>query len=240
LVAADPTIPPIIHQVWKTETIPPHWRGAVASVRRYHPGWQYELWSDERAAEHVRRHHPDLYPIFMGFERPIMRADVIRYVLMHDLGGLYCDLDYEFIRPFDYRRAPLVLSLERDVDFGDSFNQVANYVFASAPGHPLWRAILDDLIANPPDLKRQPGIVKATGPQLVTRIFYADPERYAPFLLTPRPALSPHRMRSPHERAMLLNSGQTFGFHHGWGNWKQRWRAGYWRRKIRRLLGDKR
>jgi mannosyltransferase OCH1-like enzyme len=79
-----------------------------------------------------------------------MRVDTFRYVLMQDIGGLYCDLDYEFVRPYDYAGADVVLSLEYDEAYGDDVNQIANYVFASVPGHPLWTDMLASLAANPP------------------------------------------------------------------------------------------
>ena len=143
-------IPRIVHQLWKTDDIPARWREAVHSVKRYHKGWEYRLWTDERVDEYVRTNHPRFYPVFAGFNRHIMRVDVFRYVLMHDIGGLYCDLDYEFVRPFDYGDAQVVLSLEYDEAYGDDVNQVANYVFASAPKHALWRDVLDNLQRYPP------------------------------------------------------------------------------------------
>jgi len=138
-------IPRIVHQLWKTEHVPKRWRQAVESVRRYHKGWEYRLWTDALIDDYVRTKHARFYPVFAGMNRHIMRIDVFRYLLMHDVGGLYCDLDCEFVRPYDYGDAQLVLSLEYDVAYGDPENQVANYVFASAPGHALWRDVLDDL-----------------------------------------------------------------------------------------------
>ena len=40
-------IPRIIHQTWKTETIPPQWEAAQRSWRDAHPGWEYRLWTDD-------------------------------------------------------------------------------------------------------------------------------------------------------------------------------------------------
>ncbi|HET7133266.1 MAG TPA: glycosyltransferase, partial [Gammaproteobacteria bacterium] len=128
-------IPRIIHQLWKTDAVPARWRDASASVRKYHKGWEYRLWTDATMDRHVRVNHPDFYPAFTALNRHIMRVDVFRYVLMNDFGGLYCDLDYEFLRPFNYDGADLWLSLEYDEAYGDEVNQIANYVFASVPGH---------------------------------------------------------------------------------------------------------
>ena len=143
-------IPRIIHQTWKSQTIPMRWQSAVDSVRRYHQGWAYRLWTDGEMEEHVRQHQPELFPVYRDFEKNIMRADVFRYVLMHDLGGLYCDLDYEFLRPYDYGDTELILSDEFSIGYGDPLDQISNYIIASRPGHPFWKDVIADIVQNPP------------------------------------------------------------------------------------------
>src|SRR5690606_38543121 len=128
-------------------------------------------WTDEAMDRHVRAQHPELYRIFARFERQIMRVDVFRYVLMHDFGGLYCDLDYEFVRPYDYSGADVVLSLEYDVAYGDDVDQIANYLFASVPGHPVWRDVLAAVQISPPSAGDEAEVCVATGPAFLTGVF---------------------------------------------------------------------
>jgi mannosyltransferase OCH1-like enzyme len=180
--------------------------------------------------------HPDFYPAFMAMNRHIMRVDVFRYVLMNDFGGLYCDLDYEFLRPFDYDGADLWLSLEYDEAFGDEVNQIANYVFASVPGHRLWQDIMRSIETNPPFTPTPGDVCMATGPRLVTRTYYRNPDRYMGVRLTPKPVLSPRRVHGRYERKFYLNSGITFGFHHGWGSWRDRLNAAYLRNRLAKLF----
>lgn len=229
-------IPKIVHQLWKDEAIPPRWQGAVASVKRYHKGWDYRLWTDQAMDEHVRTRHADFYPAFTGFNRHIMRVDVFRYILMHDIGGLYCDLDYEFVRPYAYGDAEVVLSKEYDIAYGDDEDQLANYIFASVPGHDLWKDMLADLRANPPFAPTPSDVCIVTGPKLVTRVYQANRDRYTGIELTPQPVLSPRRVHGPRERKYYINSGITYGFHHGWGTWRERWNLAYFRAKLKRLL----
>jgi len=229
-------IPHIIHQLWRGSEIPHRWQSAVNSVQRYHPGWEHRLWTDYAMELHVRRQHPELYPIYMEFNRNIMRVDVFRYVLMHDFGGLYCDLDYEFLRPFEYGDDPLVLSLERDTDFGDGEDFVANYFFASIPRHPFWRDVLDDVINHPPITHSYHDVAKVTGPGLLTKVLFRNQARYPGINLTAQPVFSPQRIHGPYERRIYLNNGVTYGFHHGWGTWKERWRLDYLLPKVRNLL----
>ena len=232
-------IPRIVHQLWKAETVPARWQDAVQSVLRYHKGWEYRLWTDEAMEHHVRTQHPELHRAFARFERQIMRVDVFRYVLMHDFGGLYCDLDSEFVRPYDYSGADVVLSLEYDVAYGDDADQVANYFFASVPGHPLWRDVLAAVQINPPSAAEEPDVCIATGPAFLTGVFKAHPERYENVRLAPKPVFSPRRVHGRRERKFYVNSGITYGFHHGWGSWRERANLAHWKRRLLKLLGLK-
>lgn len=227
-------IPRIIHQLWKTDDIPARWRSAVASVRRYHPGWEYRLWTDPEIDRYVREKHPDFHPIFAGFERGIMRADVFRYILMSDLGGLYCDLDFEFLRPYEHDGAEVILSHEFSIAYGDEINQIANYVFASAPGHPLWGDLLAELKANPPSTSTYLDVVAATGPVFLTRVFGSH--AYQGVRITEKPVFSPQRLHIAAERKILRNSGVTYGFHWGSGSWKERLTPTYARKKLAKLF----
>lgn len=225
-------IPPLIHQTWKTSNIPLRWRHLVDSVKRNHPEWTYHLWSDEEMEAHVLDNHPALYPVYMAFEKNVMRADVFRYVVMHDLGGLYCDLDYEFLRPYPYGEAELVLMEESSEE--DGGRQIANYVFASAPGHRFWKDVLDDLVRNPPIVTSANDVTGATGPGLISRIFFAGEERYEGLVLNPKQAFSPPRARGRNESARMIASG-AYGIHHAWGSWKER-TVGHYLRKAARLF----
>jgi mannosyltransferase OCH1-like enzyme len=226
----------IVHQLWKNETVPSRWRSAVDSVRRYHKGFEYRLWTDETMDRHVREHHPEFYRAFAEFHRHIMRVDAFRYVLMQDFGGVYCDLDYEFVRPYAYEGADLVFSLEYDEQYGDPHNQIANYFFASVPGHPFWSDCIAYLIANPPYAPTPADVCTVTGPGLVTKMYYASPERYQGVKLTPKPVFSPRRVHGRRERKFYVNSGITYGFHHGWGTWRERWSTTWLARRLRKML----
>ena len=229
-------IPKIVHQTWKTETLPLRWKHTIASVKRWHPDWEYRLWDDETINAYVQKHHPDFYPIFSGFSRNIMRADVMRYILMHDIGGMYCDLDYEFIRPYDYRDSELVLGYEFQRSYGDSVDQLANFVFASVPGHPFWKDVLNDLRYNPPQVSVYLDVVGMTGPGLLNRIYRENHHRYKKVTLEPRRVFHPFRMRGKNERQILLNNGTTIGVHHAFGSWRERWTLTYLKQKLRKLI----
>jgi mannosyltransferase OCH1-like enzyme len=230
-------IPRIIHQLWKDENVPTRWQPAVEAVKRYHKGWEYRLWTDARMYEYMRANHARFYPVFAGLNRQIMRVDVFRYVLMHDIGGLYCDLDYEFVRPYVYGDASLVVSLEYDEAFGDEVDQIANYVFASVPRHALWRDVLDNLQQFPPYAADASDVCSVTGPWYLSSIFFKNRHAYEGVRLTPKPVLSPRRVHGRRERKIYVNSGITYGFHHGWGSWRDRLTWPYLKQKLAKRFG---
>ncbi|MEM8864371.1 MAG: glycosyltransferase [Planctomycetota bacterium] len=231
------SIPQLLHQTSRTAEIPKRWAHTVAATRAMHRDWKYELWTNERSRQYVNEHHPTLAPTFNAYERDIMRADVIRYVVLHDMGGVYCDLDYEFLRPYNYAGADLVVAKEFDTDYGDVSDVISGFLIASAPGHAFWQDVLADLIANPPSTNTYRDVVDATGPRMLTRIFMANRDKYTGVRVEPRPVFSPYRMRGRNERNLLLNSGITHGIHHAWGSWRERWSATYLKRKATKLLG---
>ena len=75
-------IPKLIHQTWKTSETPKKWLPFVKIVRELNPDWEYKLWSDKDNDMFVKKEYPDFYDTFTGFSRGIMRADVIRYLII--------------------------------------------------------------------------------------------------------------------------------------------------------------
>lgn len=232
-------IPKILHQTAKTAEIPGAWQPLQARVRALHPAWEYRLWTDEDNLRLIEAEYPELKAVYTGLPRGIMRADMIRYVYMHRFGGLYLDLDYEFLKPFDLLDKRLVLPRESD-DEAPLF--LGNCIFASEAGHPYWRAVLDSLRTKPPlnlgDYPEQ-DILNGTGPGFLTRVWlheYSGPRDGVD--LPPRAAFHPPRPATLSEQRAIEASGQSYGIHHCHGSWREH--PGFWfrlRRKLKALLG---
>ncbi len=227
-------IPKLLHQTWKTADFPEKWSVFRDKMIMLHPGWEYKLWTDEDNDEFVRREFPDFYEIFAGFSLGIMRADVIRYLLMYRLGGIYLDLDYEFLKPFDFEDASLVLPQNRSRSRGDSVDSIGNAVFASVPGHEFWKDVIEDLKYNPPRVKDRTEVVGATGPHFLSRIY--ERKLYQDILVTDRMLFHPPSPRTEDEYLAIVNNGISYGIHHGWGIWKKRYTPGYFLIKAKQVI----
>src|SRR5438094_316457 len=96
------------------------------------PDWELRLWTDEDNNDLVRTEFPHMVQWFDALPFGIMRADVARYMYMYVTGGLYLDLDYELIRPFDRTTETCVLPLEHDGPVPGG-GRLGNAVLASEP-----------------------------------------------------------------------------------------------------------
>jgi mannosyltransferase OCH1-like enzyme len=226
-------IPKLLHQTAKTHEIPEGCRPYVERLKALHPDWTYKLWTDADNLELVRTRMPEFLDVYQKLPKNIMRADVIRYVIMYVHGGLYLDTDYEFLKPFDLGHHDVVLPWEFDGGANPENDRVANSLFASVPGHPFWKMVIDDLMANPP-LAPDVNVLSTTGPMFLTRIFHKA--RAAGLNIhTPAPALfNPETPRLTRQYNAIVDGGVAYGIHHCLGSWrdftaKDKMKNGVWR-----------
>ena len=135
-------IPLIIHQIWVgPHPFPAPLKKFQETWQALHPEWVYILWTDEnvKTLDLINR---QLYESTNDYRE---KADILRLELLYQFGGIYADLDFKCLKPFD--------SFHYLYDFyvGIAVNNVneilANGLVASAPGHP----ILYDLIHSMED-----------------------------------------------------------------------------------------
>lgn len=132
-------IPKIIHQTYKTENIPEHWKEGRQKCLDLHPDYEYILWTDEMASEFIKEEYPWFLDTFENYKYPIERADAIRYFILSRYGGVYIDLDDGCERKLD----PLLAFpafLRKTSPLG-----VSNDVMGSVPGHPFFLKALKSL-----------------------------------------------------------------------------------------------
>lgn len=243
-------IPQLIHQTWKTKHIPQKFKSFHDRLLSMHPDWDYHLWTDEENLHFVAENFPEHLQMYQAFPKPIMRADCIRYMLMYQFGGLYLDLDYEMIRPFALNQFTLVLPYNRQKKFGDHYDGFGNCIFASTPGHPFWKFLLEELkgIKDHSEYSRTislegyiPGKMtfeeSVTGPGLVTKCAFS----YNNFCPTDHfPERDEFHPPIPHTRSEydgIRNKGKAYGIHHCEGSWRRFWFFRRFKRYVRGTVG---
>lgn len=211
-------IPPLLHQTAKSAQINPKWAPLQKRLLELHPGWEYRLWDDEANLALIRERRPDLEALYLGFPRPILRADLIRYVFLEQFGGVYLDTDYQMLKPFDLVDAPLVLPRESDdgtpVYLGNSF-------LASVPGHPFWTALIEAIrteFSGAVDTEEQ--VLSLTGPGMVTRVWAEGFANDSSILLPPRRWFNPPVPEDDGALAAIESDPEAYGIHWCYGSWR--------------------
>lgn len=91
-------IPRTIHQIWLGEKMPRQYAEWCKRMKMMNPDWQYHLWSQDL----IERFKDDPYVEWMlsTNERTAFLVDRLRVLLLHEVGGIYCDADCFPVRPF--------------------------------------------------------------------------------------------------------------------------------------------
>lgn len=74
-----PRIPYIIHQTWKTESIPHEFLHNIQSFVSKNPNFKYYFWTDESARQLIKNKYPYLLETFDNYVEPVRKADLLRY-----------------------------------------------------------------------------------------------------------------------------------------------------------------
>ena len=169
-------IPKVIHYIWLGEK-PMHplmiqWRQRWKSL---HPEWKMKIWSESPGQPaSLACQHETLNSSFPGLLRDSchlsQRSNIWRYELLHRLGGLYLDTDFEPLKCIE----PLVDGLEafagrchvansRDTAIGCA-------MIGCIPRHPWTRDLIDNMAT------RDPGISMSLGSKYFTEITSRHPE----------------------------------------------------------------
>lgn len=167
------SIPKIIHQTWKSEQVPDHFKMLTETWKEHHSGWDYILWTDDMNREFIKCFFPDFLLQYDSYEQNIQRVDAVRYFILYKMGGLFIDIDFECTEPIE----PLIADKEcvfalEPAEHCQQFKRekiICNAFMASKPGNDFFYSICNSLSA-----------FTSTGQHLIDKILTST----GPFALT--------------------------------------------------------
>lgn len=187
-------IPHRSHRVWLQgrENLPDHLADLCQGFDDLHPGWSHEWWSHERICDEVDLR--EARQVYLDAELYVppdsvmqMRADIARYAIARQYGGVTLDVDYAWQKPIDdlIRSANVVLGWEADNQW------VACGFMAANPKHTLFTKVLAGIPARAAEIAGRGLRANAfTGPKYLTPIVKALGER-ADLRILPAATLHP-------------------------------------------------
>ncbi|WP_268225682.1 glycosyltransferase family 32 protein [Sinomicrobium oceani] len=170
-------VPKIIHQTWKSENYPKHFLPFVKSWIKYHPEWEYRLWTDTMNRDFIKEKYPFFLEVFDSYPFNIQRVDAIRYFILYHYGGLYVDLDSEaFCEVDSYLMGDedcfLIKESDQQSDLHDMNFIISNAFMACPPKSQFFWEIILDLVSYKSHAKDINTLVlETTGPFMLTRVY---------------------------------------------------------------------
>lgn len=168
------------------------------------------LMGKQRSDEFVYKHYADeprVIEVYESLKNTGMKSDLLRYLILNIEGGVYTDIDTVAIRPIDQwvpsylrGRIRLIAGIEFDQLDGPRWQgmhhhvQFGQWTFAGAPGHPVFRALIDRAVKGIEELAKSHNqslkefrptghvdVVNSTGPiaftdMIVQEIQKTDPD----------------------------------------------------------------
>ncbi len=157
-------IPKKIHQIWIGSELPEVFKKYIDTWKRYHPDWEYVLWTDEKVAQ-------EMYPLYNQkyydeTESMGVKSDLLKWEIIYRYGGVYVDVDFECLKSLD--------QLHYMYDFYTAYQpldaffvQLGAALFAGWPGHPILKHCIETI----KDDWHHKGAPKKSGPVHFSKSF---------------------------------------------------------------------
>lgn len=162
--------------------------------RDHHPDYDHRFFDDAACRDFVAARRPDVLASYDALPLPVQKADLFRYVAVHELGGLYTDVDTECRAPLhdylDLSRDALVVCAEMRpsdwpagvLQYAQLFcwpRQLGQWTFAAPAGHPALARMIERICWRVGQLTAAelaaasafaPFTLELTGPRLFTQV----------------------------------------------------------------------
>jgi mannosyltransferase OCH1-like enzyme len=173
--------PKIIHQTYKDIHIPEDWKISQIMWKKMHPDYQYMFWTDLDIRNYIKINYPEFLNLHDSYKYNIQRADMIRYFILYDFGGIYSDLD---IYPIENIESHLTDDLsDADVLLVKSPNigsLITNSFMISKKKALIWKFVHEKLKEKTPiyAVGKHLTIMYSTGPSMLTNVIYNHPNLF--------------------------------------------------------------
>lgn len=202
--------PKKIWQTWKVD--PLGFEEKDSSLARTwtakNPNYRYEVLTDQNDLAYVETHFGpngynrlDIVYMYRELTARIIKADLLRYIVMYHEGGIYTDIDVEALRPvskfipgrYDEREIDMVIGVEIDQPefrnhtiLGDKCQSFCQWTFMCKPHLPVMLTLIESIVKWLKDIameQRVPiseiqldfdQVISGTGPSAFTRAILDD------------------------------------------------------------------
>lgn len=204
-----------IWQTWKVDPLSFDQRDAVTakSWTAKNPEYRYEVLTDTNDLTWVEQTYgpeglgrPDIVELYKTVNATIVKADLLRYLIMYAEGGIYADIDVEALKPvhrfisdhYKEDEIDMVIGIEIDQPnfkdhpiLGKKSQSFCQWTFMCKPHLPVMMALVENIMAWLTDLATAQGVpisdihldfdevISGTGPSAFTAAILSEMGRRA-------------------------------------------------------------
>lgn len=141
----------------------------IASLKDTYPEATYRLYENEELLDFIAGTYPaEVLQAYRALRPYAFKADLARYCLLFEHGGLYADLSYLHLRPVSFgKRTSLVVF--RDIAGHPSW-AVSTSLLAAVPKHPVFARAIDRIVAHFRTGYYGASPLEPTGPHMLGRV----------------------------------------------------------------------
>lgn len=113
-------IPKIFWQTWYKKDVPSEIQNSIDHMKQIHSDYEYRFFTDDEMHDYIKtKFDGEIYSAYCKLNVGAAKADLWRYLVMYDIGGVYLDLDsviYKNIDDLLQDRTSMVISRENNKD----------------------------------------------------------------------------------------------------------------------------
>ena len=221
----EPRIPRILHQASRDNYVPVTYSSNIRSLLEHNKDWEYRFWTEKTAKELIKKRHPSLLDTFVSYGNFKAKSEILRYVVLYELGGVFADFSVKCLRPLrklTLKYACIFTTIPFEIVSIKQYIPYALYhdlIFCRAK-HPF----LKQIIENAPLFQVMIHELDSTGPYFLTSQFveYNKQKYYHTSLHRGNktrgtsPYFYSSRLPELHEDAVYVPNSKYFSFELQW------------------------
>jgi len=135
-------IPKVIYQTYKSEAILPEKLRLM--FQKFAPEYEWKFYDDLASRQFIQRYrNAATLKIYDDFSHNAHRADLFRYAILYEFGGIYLDIETQLIQPlrdiFDLENTLYTV-------LSKNGNSVMQGVLATPPKNPIFNILIDEML----------------------------------------------------------------------------------------------
>lgn len=166
------SIPPILHFIWLGSDVPADVKFFISTWVKCHPGWMIKIWGDEHLKEFNWSNGYSKYAFGIA-DSWAEKADILRYEILYQEGGIYADVDFICLKSFnDLIGNQLTFFTGQEINRIGSRDKIPLYVANGLMGAEKGSKIIAQCMENIKTQDEAPNdpVFYRTGPVLLTRV----------------------------------------------------------------------